>query len=246
MNSSFRIGAVSYLNAKPLLEGIPSDSLLLLPPRALADSFQKGTLDVALLPTFSLLSQPNLRVIRGLGIGCDGTVLSVFIKPTLPESLTFKSLRPSPESMTSNRLAEVILKKYQSTSFQWKESEAEGEVIIGDLAFDFKSKNPTYPLIDLGEAWWNATGLPFAFALWVLHPDVSKEKEQAIIEQLRNAWLLGKKKLSSYAKTALEFQYLSHYLQYEFDSRYEESILHWQRDLLEIGSLQKKQAWTWV
>ncbi len=246
VSSSFRIGAVSYLNAKPLLEGIPPSSLLLLPPRLLAEEFEKGAFDVALLPTYTFLKQPQGRAIQGLGIGCEGTVLSVFIKPTSPDSLTFHTLKPSPESMTSNRLTEVLLTKYQSTPFLWRESESDGEVMIGDLAFDFKSKNPTYPLIDLGEAWWNATGLPFVFAMWVLHPQVSDEKGSLIAEYLRKAWLQGKTKIPTYAKTALEFQYLSHYLQYELDSRYDLSLRQWQRDLLEIGSLEKKNDWKWI
>ena len=246
MSSVFKIGAVSYLNAKPLLEGIPFDSLLLLPPRQLAEEFQRGSLDVALLPTYTLFTHPNLRAIRGLGIGCEGTVLSVFIKPTTPEKLLFQTLKPSPESMSSNRLTEVLLKKYQSAPFLWQESESDGEVMIGDLAFDFKSKNPTYPLIDLGEAWWNATGLPFPFAVWVIHPQLTQGKGEEIARFLKEALVQGKIKIRSYAKTALEFQYLSHYLQYEFDSRYEQSLLQWQNDLIEIGALDGKQEWLWV
>ncbi|MES2308231.1 MAG: MqnA/MqnD/SBP family protein [Verrucomicrobiota bacterium] len=246
MSKNLRIGAVSYLNAKPLIEGIPLDQLTLLPPRNLAEEFEKGSLDVALLPTYYLLQNQNLRAVRGLGIGCEGTVYSVFIKPVSPEITSFQTLQASPESMTSNRLAEVILRKYQKINFTWKDKEAEGEVIIGDLAFSFKAANPTYPLIDLGDAWWNAVELPFVFALWVIHPRVSKEEAQQAATLLQNSWNLGKAKIATYAKTPMEFQYLAHYLRFEHDSRFEKGIQQWQSDLIEIGLLSTQNTWQWI
>ena len=57
-----RIGAVSYLNSKPLIEGfsavLPHASLLLDFPSRLADELQKGRLDVALIPSVEAFSDP--------------------------------------------------------------------------------------------------------------------------------------------------------------------------------------------
>jgi chorismate dehydratase len=246
VSARLRFGAVSYLNAKPLIEGIPGEQLTLLPPRNLAEAFEKGSLDVALLPTFYLLLNRDLRAVRGLGIGCEGTVLSVFIHPLSADGRTLHTLKPSPESMTSNRLAEVILRKYQGNPFTWKEEGAEAEVVIGDLAFSIKAQNPMRPLIDLGDAWWSATELPFVFALWVIHPRVSPEEAKAASTLLHQAWSTGKSKIRSFAKTPLEFQYLSHYLRFEHDSSFEKGIARWQSDLLELGLLSQKNTWSWI
>jgi chorismate dehydratase len=52
---SIRLGAVSYLNTKPLIDGLlerlPGCSLSLDLPSRLADRLQSGDLDVALIPS---------------------------------------------------------------------------------------------------------------------------------------------------------------------------------------------------
>lgn len=233
---NFQLGSVPYLNARPLHEGIPSESLTTLPPQQLVQEFEKGNLDAALLPTYYILQQKNPTLVPDLGIACEGTVLSVLIQPTSPEqSLSnLQSLKPSHESVTSNRLAEVLLKKYHRQNFQWNPQNFDGEVIIGDSALKLKAQHPTAPLIDLGDAWWNATQLPFVFALWMIHPKKSEKEIREITDLIQNSWRLGKSKLNSYAKTALEFQYLSHYLRYELDERFHQGIERWNQDLKEL------------
>ena len=53
-NHRLRVGAVNYLNSKPLIEGLGNGhdgvQLLLDLPRRLADSLAAGRVDVALVP----------------------------------------------------------------------------------------------------------------------------------------------------------------------------------------------------
>ena len=59
-----RIGAVNYLNSKPLIEGLPSlrpeADLLLDYPSRLADDLAAGLLDVALVPSIECLRRDGL------------------------------------------------------------------------------------------------------------------------------------------------------------------------------------------
>ena len=61
-----RIGAVNYLNSKPLIEGlaelVPEAELVLDFPSRLADRLTAGTLDVALVPSIACLLEPNTAV----------------------------------------------------------------------------------------------------------------------------------------------------------------------------------------
>ena len=69
-----RIGAVNYLNSKPLVYGLeaaaPADRLLFDLPSRLADSLAAGRLDVALIPSVEWLRQAGaddrVGCLRGL------------------------------------------------------------------------------------------------------------------------------------------------------------------------------------
>ena len=82
----FRIGAVSYLNTKPLIHGLSTGQaefpladwrLELDLPSRLADRLDAGTLDVALIPSLSFWQRSDYRIISLGCIGCRGGVLSV-------------------------------------------------------------------------------------------------------------------------------------------------------------------------
>lgn len=233
---NYKLGSVPYLNARPLHAGLSPEFLITLPPQKLVREFETGNLDAALLPTYYILQQKNPRLIENLGIGCEGTVLSVLIQPQSPDHslTTIQSLKPSSESVTSNRLAEVLLKKYHHRHFQWNDQSFEGEVIIGDPALKLKAMQPTAPLIDLGDAWWNASQLPFVFALWMIHPKKSSQEAEEITNLIHNSWKIGKSKIASFAKTPLEFQYLTQYLRYELDESFHRGIQQWNQDLKEL------------
>ena len=79
--SSLRIGAVSYLNTKPLVYGLeqllPSAQLIYDLPSRLADDLAAGQLDVALIPTVEVFQDPSYQVVSDACIACRGPVLSV-------------------------------------------------------------------------------------------------------------------------------------------------------------------------
>src|ERR1700722_10190163 len=76
-----RIGAVAYLNSKPLIEGLadllPEAELSLDYPSRLAEDLEAGQLDVALVPSIEVLRHPEYEIISDACVATRGPVMSV-------------------------------------------------------------------------------------------------------------------------------------------------------------------------
>src|SRR5215831_13273341 len=90
MSDRVRVGAVSYLNARPLVfglaQGLGADRIVLSfdVPSVLASRAAAGELDVALLPSIELARIPDLAVVPGLAIGSFGPCRSVLLVSRRP------------------------------------------------------------------------------------------------------------------------------------------------------------------
>lgn len=201
-----RFGAVSYLNSKPLLEGLAP--LLLDTPARLVERFQAGEVDAALLPVAAAEIE-GLTRIGDLGIASEGRVESVllFLRVRLEE---VKTLFLDPASRTSRVLARILLAERHGLNPTVMEGsgggpEADAELVIGDEALVRAAGDQ--PRIDLSEEWRRHTGLPFVFAAWYGNP--------AAAPQLEKAYQLGTQRLESYAAAsglALPVEALTRYL----------------------------------
>ena len=76
-----RIGAVAYLNARPLtycLAGkVPGGEITLDLPSRLADALARAELDVALVPSIEYFRIPGSVILSDVCIACEGAVKSV-------------------------------------------------------------------------------------------------------------------------------------------------------------------------
>src|SRR5262245_34291411 len=76
-----RVGAVSYLNAKPLYyrfaELAPEARLTMDLPSRLADQLARGELDVALVPSIEYLRGARYVILSGFAIAARGPARSV-------------------------------------------------------------------------------------------------------------------------------------------------------------------------
>ncbi len=88
MLEAVRIGAVNYLNTKPLIcdlaELAPEAQLILEPPSVLADMLAAGRLDVALIPAIEYFRAGSYSVIPNIAIASRGPVLSVTLFSRVP------------------------------------------------------------------------------------------------------------------------------------------------------------------
>ncbi len=179
MDNSIRVGAVSYLNTKPLLYGIRRSEwmnrMVLLEdyPARIAGMLMEGSIDVGLVPVAIIPRLKEAHIITDYCIGADGDVASVAIFSEVPmEQITTVLL--DYQSRTSVNLARILLNKFWKKEVQLNEAGEDfrsrirgttAGVVIGDRALEQRSISAyTY---DLAGAWKSYTGLPFVFAAWV-------------------------------------------------------------------------------
>jgi chorismate dehydratase len=171
----WRLGVVSYLNARPLIAGLEGDDdleLVYAVPSRLAGMLDEREVDVALVPVVDLLRRGDAwRIVSDACIGCDGETLTVRVfSRILPEEIT--RLHVDGDSHTSVALAQVLWREQHDRQlevvrFQGNETvdQCHAVLLIGDkvvtrtlIDYDIE--------IDLGAEWKSLTSLPFVFAVW--------------------------------------------------------------------------------
>ena len=203
MSASVRVGAVSYLNAKPLYyrlaEFAPGVSLTMDLPSRLADRLAASDLDVALIPSVEYLrgAAAGYEIVPGFAIAARGAVRSVKLFSRVPFG-QIRGLALDAGSRTSQALTRVWLDARHGVrparvedlpmGVPIEESTADAVLLIGDRAMTV-SHGPFHAVVDLAEAWREMTGLPFVFALWVVRPGVDLGDLPEALEQSRAAGL---------------------------------------------------------
>lgn len=202
LDRKIRVGAVSYLNTKPLLFGIKNSpvireiSLVTEYPSRIADMLLSDEIDIGLVPVSIIPDLKEYHIHTRFCIGCDGPVASVCLFSEVPLQEIRKVLLDY-QSRTSVALAELLFERYWKMTPVFEPAGADiisnikgrtAAVVIGDRALDLRSTT-TY-IYDLGEAWKLMTGLPFVFAAWVsnkvLDPGWLERFDQANAFGLRN------------------------------------------------------------
>ncbi len=191
-----RLGAVSFLNTKPLIYGIEKNlfphnfEIIKAIPSSLAVELNAGKLDVALIPTIAYArNSPTLRILPECGIIAHGEVNSI----RLYFNKDLKSIRTVAldiSSMTSVVLTKIILAERYEIKPEFIAAQpdvnkmlasADAALVIGDAAL-FKTKSAGAMYLDLAEEWRDMTGLPFVFAVWAgREKAISLDDTQAII-----------------------------------------------------------------
>ena len=197
---ALRIGAVSYLNSKPLIEGLanalPGASLWLDVPSRLADELQKGRLDVALIPSVEAFFDPDYVIVSDACVATHGPVLSVKLYSRVPLG-EIRTLALDEGSRTSACLTKVILCEqfgvqpkietlplHQGT----EATQADAILLIGDRAMHAPEES-FHTVWDLGEEWLRWTGLPFVFAMWVARQEADTDGIEDALSQARDLGL---------------------------------------------------------
>jgi chorismate dehydratase len=174
-----RIGAVSYLNTKPLVYGLerrlaPRHELVFDLPSRLADGLAAGTLDVALIPSVEFFQNPDYQIVSDACIGCRGPVRSVKLLSRVP-ARQIRTLALDEGSRTSAALVQILLRERFGLTPRLvpfpidaaaESIEADALLMIGDRAMH--PSGGTYcETWDLGDVWNRWAELPFVFAMWV-------------------------------------------------------------------------------
>lgn len=194
MQKKIRVGAVSYLNTKPLIygfqQGLMSNEieLILDYPARLASALQKNEIDIALLPVAALNQINGAEVISDYCIGATGEVASVCIFSEVPIE-EIQSIYLDYQSRTSVALTKILLRDFWHTRPMLLEADEnyieaiQGKtagLIIGDRALACYDQYPYR--YDLAATWHAHTQLPFVFATWIANIPLSESFKQRFNE----------------------------------------------------------------
>jgi chorismate dehydratase len=191
----WRIGAVSYLNTLPLVHGLAAPhhdfSLTFDLPSRLADQLADGRLDVALIPSIEVFQRPDYMVVSDACIACRGPVWSVKLMSRVPLS-GIRNLALDEGSRTSIALVRLLLEQQFSVRPQletlplhanWQEADTDAVLIIGDRAMNPPANDRFCEEVDLGQWWYEQTGLPFVFAMWTARAGIA-DRELGELDRL--------------------------------------------------------------
>ncbi len=228
---TLRIGAVSYLNSKPLIEGLaralPQAELILDVPSRLADELQRGHLDVALIPSVEAFSDPDYVIVSDACVATHGPVMSVKLYSRCHPG-EIRTLALDEGSRTSACLTKVILHEQfgveplveplpfdQGTA----STKADAILLIGDRAMQAPDER-FHTVWDLGEKWLEWTGLPFVFAMWVARRDTDLRGLGAALSAARDLGLANVHEIVQREAAplglseAVALRYLTHHLHF--------------------------------
>lgn len=179
MNGLIRIGAVNYLNSKPLIDDLPllapEAALVLDVPSRLADRLSRGQLDVALIPVIEYFRAGSYSIVPNIAIASRGPVLSVTLFSRVPWQ-QIRRVALDEGSRTSAALVQILLRKRYGNCPQFESlpmdrsadaTEADAVLLIGDRAMRAFLPGFTHAH-DLGQEWFDWTGLPFVYAVWAV------------------------------------------------------------------------------
>ncbi len=179
MERKWRIGAVSYLNTRPLLYGVEQSGLMsqieLIKayPAMIAQDLIDGNIDMGLVPVAVIPLLKEAHLVSKYCIGAESAVASVCIFSDVPME-QIENVYLDYQSRTSVQLAKILLQQFWKKDVNFIKADegyihqingTSAGVIIGDRALQARS-NFKY-VYDLAEAWIAYTGLPFVFATWI-------------------------------------------------------------------------------
>jgi chorismate dehydratase len=173
-----RIGAVSYLNTRPLVyrlaELAPQHKLVFDLPSRLADDLAAGRLDVALIPSIEFFHHSSYTILSDACIACRGPVRSVKLFSRVPLD-TIRTLALDEGSRTSVALVQILLRERFGLTPELtplpidarpEAIATDAMLLIGDRAMH-PPRGPFVAQWDLGDVWCRWSELPFVFAMWV-------------------------------------------------------------------------------
>ena len=194
-----RLGAVSYLNSRPLTYGLDRDELFELAhdvPSACAESLAAGRIDLGMIPAIEYGRQDAaLRIVPGLAIGSEGEVLTVrlFHRGRLEG---VRRVAADTSSRTSVVLLQLLLRERYGIDPEIAAAPpdldamlhgADAALLIGDPVLALLGPGAAAGLssLDLGREWHELTGRPCVFAFWAGRENAAGAEHVARLQRAR-------------------------------------------------------------
>ncbi len=192
-----RLGAVSYLNTKPLVYGLDANreqfDLRFDVPARCAALLHDNEVDLGLIPAIEYL-RGDYAIVPDVAIASDGDVATVAVFTRKPMA-DVRSLALDVSSRTSVALTRVLCAHHWNIAPAFVAAEpdleamlkrADAALVIGDPAFEIDPLERGVTKVDLGGEWKAMTGLPFVYAMWVGRPGVASPRDCRALQQARD------------------------------------------------------------
>ena len=234
-----RLGAVSYLNTKPLVYGLDAypdqfDVRFDVPAKC-AELLHDNRVDLGLIPAIEYL-RGDYAIVPGVAIASDGDVATVAVFTRKPMDQV-ETLALDLSSRTSVALTRVLCAKRWGIAPKFTPSEpdleqmlqkADAALVIGDPAFDIDPDRYGVTKVDLGGEWKALTGLPFVYAMWVGRPGVASPQQCRLLQEARDRGLANLEAIAKQVGGG--------------DAGLEQRALAYLRDNLKYGLGEQEQA----
>jgi len=204
-----RLGAVGYLNARPLvfgLEDVAEFQLRFDVPSRCAELLHGGGIDVGLIPSIEYHrpsggsgAHDEYQVVPGLSIASRGEVASVALFTTRAMS-DVRSIALDVSSRTSVALVRVLCSRHYGIGPRLASHgpdlagmlvHCDAALLIGDKALFqptlVEGVRSRVEKIDLGAVWTAMTGLPFVWAFWAGRRDALTPSQILALQNARDA-----------------------------------------------------------
>jgi chorismate dehydratase len=234
-----RLGAVSYLNTKPLVYGLDAHrdqfNVRFDVPAKCAELLHEGRIDVGLIPAIEYL-RGHYAIVPDISIASDGDVATVAVFTRKPVEQV-RTLALDLSSRTSVALTRVLCAKkwHIDPTFTPAEPDleamlrrADAALVIGDPAFAIEPDKHHVTKIDLGAEWKAMTGLPFVYAMWAGRPGAVTANHVRALQTARDRGLENLPAIARHESGG--------------DPRYEQRALVYLRDNLKYGLGELEQA----
>jgi chorismate dehydratase len=205
-----RIGRITYANCSPIFHELQKQSsageyqFVGGVPSHLNTMLASGEIDVC--PSSSIeyaLHPEHYLILPDISISSAGAVGSVLLFSRVPvEELDGQTILLSSESATSVNLLRILIEKRFGCACRYVVSslpldsalqESAAMLLIGDGALRASLSGPDLHVYDLGGLWYDWTGLPFVFALWLCSRKVVRDQPTEV-ERLAGRLVAAKKK----------------------------------------------------
>lgn len=185
---TLRVGSVPYLVGRPLDLGLAREGgidLVRRVPAELVLGLRAGALDVALVSSIELFREPGYRWLDGLAVAGAGFVgsVQVFLRKPIEE---VRTLALDPASRAAATLVQVLLADpgpaprfvEAPAGTDPRDLETDAWLRIGDPALREHLAEGSPPVWNPSQAWFERTGLPFPFAVWIVRGGVELSPAQ--------------------------------------------------------------------
>ncbi len=271
MTARLRIGNIIYSNCFPvhsrLIDQPREDDPILVNgiPSELNGLLAAGEIDVSPSSSIEYARHANdYRILPDLVIGSRGAVRSILLVSDLaPTEFGGKTIALPTASATSVVLLKILLRVRWNihAEFVWFDQSrddpfamgASAALFIGDVALRPQLYPEKRVRLDLGEEWWDETGLPFAFAVWQATGGTDQELTElhGRLKESRsyaraNSEGLAAKYAQHFAIPADLLHDYWHALSFTLDEAMREGLERYYSLAAEVGEIRRAPAIRWL